>query len=220
MTPVKLSIYSGYDSKTAAYPSASWSNMNFASIADAKKYCLYYGSNGDSRYIKYFFHVNGENIDVWFTVNFVKPDRGRTLKPKLVEVYAPVIGCSEINKQHKIKEAKKRIKEWQAWLERLQKDNKERIDIIQCEKKSAQIGEQQLHDMRNKACSPTPYTPCPPPIDRSPEPGSLLEGYYHWRSTTPNVDYKGPYVTIEMGSCGSGRYDPNTGKYNPHWHGG
>ena len=32
MTPVKLSIYSGYDSKTAAYPSASWSNMNFASI--------------------------------------------------------------------------------------------------------------------------------------------------------------------------------------------
>ena len=155
MIPVKLSIYSGLDSKTAAEMSGSWSNMNFASIADAKKYCLYYGSVGDSRHIKYFFHVSGENIDVWFTVNFVKSDRGRTPKPKLVEVYAPVIGYYEINKQHKIKEAKKKIKEWQAWLERLEEDNKERIDIIRYENSGKAAREKVLEDIRNtpEGCS-------------------------------------------------------------------
>lgn len=155
MTPVKLSIYSGLDSKTATAMSGSWSNMNFESIANAKKYCLYYGSNGDCRHVKYFFHVSGENIDVWFTVNFVKPDRGRTLKPKLVEVYAPVVGWSEFNKESKIKEAKKRIKEWQAWLERLKEDNKERIDMVRYENNRKAEREKVMEDIRNtpKRCS-------------------------------------------------------------------
>lgn len=58
------------------------------------------------------------------------------------------------------------------------------------------------------------------PLDTGPKPGSLLEGYYSYLENTPNVNYRGPYVTIKMGSCGSGRHNPNTGKYDPGWYGG
>ena len=137
---------------------------------------MYYGSDGDNRYIKYFFYVSGENIEVWFTVNFVKPDRGRTLKPKLVEVYAPAIGYSEINKQHKIKDGKKRIKEWQTWLEKLKEDNKERIDTVRYENSGKAAREKVLEDNRN-----------------TPEGCSKSYSDYHLGAPTSS-DYEGPSI--------------------------
>lgn len=216
---VNVSVYHHFGNSQAVGRSSSFT---CASVAEAKKAALFNASQMIRDRIRYFYHVTGENIDVWFvSVLYRDPwSRSRKVKCKIEETYAPVEGFEEINKARKISDAQKKLKAYEDHLEKVKRTNLEWIDIIRCEKQSNQVGEQQLSDMRNQACSPTPYVPCPPPVDRSPEPGSLLESYYHWRSTTPNVDYKGPYVTIKMGSCGSGRYDPNTGKYSPHWHGG
>jgi len=216
---VNVSVYHYFGNSQAVGRSISFT---CASVAEAKKDALFNASQMISERIRYFYHVTGENIDVWFvSVLYRDPwSRSRKVKCKIEETHAPVEGFEEINKKRKISDAQKKLKAYEDHLEKVKRTNLERKDIIMREKHNAEVGEQQLYDMRNQACSPTPYVPCPPPMDLGPEPGSLLESYYHWRSTTPNVDYNGPYVTIKMGSGSPGRHDPNTGKYNANWYGG
>jgi len=130
MPPVKVTVHILNDRKNASETRLE-KQYNFESIPDAKEYCLYLASI-DYR-CKYFYHFEGENIDMWFVVERYRELGRRTPVPKIVEVYAPFIGWDKIVRKSKIEKAKKNLEASKEWLETRKKNLEEWLHIEKCE---------------------------------------------------------------------------------------
>lgn len=193
---------------------------DFGSLSKAQKFCKSWMRGYKYKLCNYFFHMTGEEVDQWMTL----------LEGDLVQIQEPTL-VDEIHcqKDNELSEIEAQIAQISAACSALQRENDELYQTtlkIRDENRTLdEMGQREMCKRTSGFLDTMQYYNTPDsngrrPLDTGPEPGSLLEGYYNYRATTPNVDYRGPYVTIKMGSCGSGRHNPNTGKYDPNWHGG
>jgi hypothetical protein len=120
------------------------------SVAEAKKWSLDWATGGDNHHSRFYFHVVGENIDVWFTVKFVWEIGRRKPVAKVVEVYAPEIGYDAKEKDHAIAQAKKTLGEWTAWQAKVEETNQQWKKILDCERRSQESGYEELAKIREQ----------------------------------------------------------------------
>ena len=195
----------------------------FKTLAGAQKFCKRFMRGYRAKLCNYFFHIVGSGLECWFTLNGVKLVDVEDLKvdeeleaqkdEELEALNAQIaeISAQSISLQKQADEVAQRVYKQRE----VRTGVSSQIDYERSFRPSGFIDSLKAMNDSMPADVPTADRPY-----GNAEPGSLLEGYRKYLSETPNVGYNGPYVTIKMGSCGSGRYDPNTGKYNPHWHGG
>jgi hypothetical protein len=143
MPPVKVTTYFMSDRKNAS-GTCQGKQSNFESIPAAKEYCLYAASI-DYR-CKYFYHFEGENIDVWFVVERHREFGRRNLIPKIIEVYAPFIGWAKLGRKSKIERAKKQLEEHKEWLETRKKNLEEWLEIERCENAALADAQERLKE--------------------------------------------------------------------------
>lgn len=192
---------------------------SFLGLAKAQKFCKGWMRGRGCKLCNYFFHITGEDGGAWFTLSggelvevqdlkvtddviFQKEEELAAIKAQIAEVAAQ---CAVL--QSETAEIYRAVLEKRAEYSALR-------DQLTCEQRSRSGGFLAAMKYYN-----TPDRNGRRPLDKDPEPGSLLAGYREWAANTPNPGYTGRYVTISMGDCGSGRHDPNTGKYNPYPYG-
>ena len=157
MPPVTLSTHYLRADNTAS--AASHSSV-CKSVAEAKKWSLDWATGGDNHHSRFYFHVVGENIDVWFTVKFVWEIGKRKPVAKVVEVYAPEIGYDAKEKDHAIAQAKKKLDEMIAWRAKVEETNQQWKKILDCERRSQESGYVELAKIREQPVTSSCRSSC------------------------------------------------------------